>query len=276
MQSSVRAAPIRRILLLVAGALGITLTIGFYWQLPSATNLWPWPDSHLSYVWLASICAAIAAPIIWIAFTGELGASVGGAINLLVTAIAVTIFLLISYNFSSEPALISFTIFFAVSIPILAGLTWLFSRSPIHDSRPMPRLVFFSFIVFILLLLFTSIALILRAPTIFPWSLMSESSVIFGCFFLGAACYFAYGLVRPSWHNACGQLLGFLAYDIVLIVPFVAHFANVTPAHLPSLIIYVAVLIYSGALAIYYLFIKRSTRLWAGASQRQESMAAGL
>ncbi len=275
MQSSVRSALIRRLLLLVAGVLGLVLTIGFYWHLPWATHLWPWPDSPLSYVWLASICAAVAAPIIWIALTDEPGAAVGGAINLLVTALGITIFLLLSYHFNSEPALLPFTISFAASIPLLAGLTWWFSRSPIQDSRPMPRLVFLSFIGFILLLLLTSTALFLRVPTIFPWPLIPESSVIFGCFFLGAACYFAYGLIQPRWHNACGQLLGFLAYDIILIVPFLAHFATVTPAHLPSLIVYVAVLIYSGALAIYYLFFKRSTRLWSGASRREESMGAG-
>lgn len=274
MQRSVRSALIQRILLLVAGALGLVLTIGFYWQLPWATHLWPWPDSHLSYVWLASICAAVAAPIIWIAFTDEPGAAVGGSINLLVTASGITLFLLLFYRFGSEPAILSLTIFFAASIPFLAGITWWFGRSPIRDSRPMPRPVYLSFLVFILLLLYTSISLILRVPTIFPWSLLPESSVIFGLFFLGAACYFAYGLIRPRWYNACGQLLGFLAYDIVLIVPFLAHFANVTPAHLPSLIVYVAVLVSSAALAIYYLFCKSSTRLWVGMPGRQENMPA--
>lgn len=61
-----------RLLLLASGTLGIVLTIGFFWQLPWATRLWPWSDSHLSYIWLASICAAIAAPILWIALSSSL------------------------------------------------------------------------------------------------------------------------------------------------------------------------------------------------------------
>ena len=48
--------------------------------------------------------------------------------------------------------------------------------------------------------------------------------------FLGSAIYFAYGLQRPVWGNAKGQLLGFLAYDLVLIVPFVRlSFASSLP-----------------------------------------------
>ena len=42
--------------------------------------------------------------------------------------------------------------------------------------------------------------------------------------FLGSATYFAYGIVRPRWTNAGGQLAGFLAYDLVLIVPFMTRF----------------------------------------------------
>jgi hypothetical protein len=51
----------------------------------------------------------------------------------------------------------------------------------------------------------TAIGLVVRAPTIFPWALLPETSVLFGWFFAGAAFYFAYGVTRPSWHNACGQ-----------------------------------------------------------------------
>jgi hypothetical protein len=260
--------------MLICGAIGVLLTIGFYWQLPWITNLWPWTDSHLSYVWLASICAAVSAPIIWIALSGEYGAAVGGSINLLVTATSITISLLLFYRSSYQQTPISLILYFAIGIPIFAGISWWASRYPIRDTRPMPRLVFISFIVFVLLLVFTTLALLLRMPTIFPWALLPESSVLFGCFFLGAACYFAYGLIRPSWHNACGQLLGFLAYDLILIVPFIEHFATVSINHLLSLVIYVAVIIYSGALAIYYLFVKKTTRLWGTAPGQEKSTSS--
>jgi hypothetical protein len=252
-----------RLVILFWGIVGIALSIGFFWQLPWATQLWPWPDSPLSYVWLASICAAIAAPIIWIALSGELGATVGGSLNLLVTAIGATAAFVFLYPSGAQPSPTSLVIFFGVSIPIFAGVTWWASHYSIRDSRPMPRPIFISFIVFVLLLILTALGLLLRTPTIFPWVLLPDTSVLFGWFFAGAACYFAYGLARPSWHNACGQLLGFLAYDLILIVPFIRHFATVTSDHLLSLSIYVAVLVYSGALAIYYLFLNKTTALWS-------------
>jgi hypothetical protein len=92
-------------------------------------------------------------------------------------------------------------------------------------------------------------------------ALRSETSVIFGFIYLGAAVYFLYGFVQPRWPNATGQLVGFLAYDIVLIGPFVDRFDEVSGRHLLSLSIYIAVLVYSGALAFYYLFVSERTRL---------------
>ena len=57
-----------------------------------------------------------------------------------------------------------------------------------------------------------------------------------------------------------GQLLSFLAYDLVLIVPFLSLFKTVQTEYLIGLIVYVTVLNYSGALAVYYLFIHPQTR----------------
>jgi hypothetical protein len=54
-------------------------------------------------------------------------------------------------------------------------------------------------------------------------------------------------------------LLGFLVYDLVLLPPFLLHFAKVAPAHMPSLIVYVAVLIYSLGLSAWFL-VSRMTR----------------
>ena len=81
--------------------------------------------------------------------------------------------------------------------------------------------------------------------------------------FLGAAMYFAYALLRPSWVNAAGQLAGFLAYDVVLIVPFLTRLPTVAPEHQLGLIVYITVVSYSGLLALYYLFIHKPTLIWA-------------
>jgi hypothetical protein len=142
----------------------------------------------------------------------------------------------------------------------VSAAAFFWSRTlPLHDTRPTPALVKGSFGVFIVALLLAGGALILRLP-VFPWKLNPDSSVIFGCIFLGDAFYFLYGLYRPVWGNAFGQLLSFLAYDVVLIVPFIGLFNTIDPALSLNLIVYIAVLLYSGALAVYYLFINPQTR----------------
>jgi hypothetical protein len=87
-----------------------------------------------------------------------------------------------------------------------------------------------------------------------------DSSVIFGCILLGDACYFLVGLFRPVWHNALGQLLSFLAYDLVLIVPFLLLFKTVASVYVLNLLVYIAVLVYSGGIAVYFLFVNSRTR----------------
>lgn len=79
---------------------------------------------------------------------------------------------------------------------------------------------------------------------------------------MGAAFYFLLGMTSRNWGEATGQLLGFLAYDLVLIGPYLCHFGRVLPAYRPSLIIHVIVLLVSGALAVCYLFVAPETRLW--------------
>jgi len=84
----------------------------------------------------------------------------------------------------------------------------------------------YSFAGFGLALLLAGTALVMVRRNIFPWPLSPENSVFYGCIFIGAMCYFLYGLVYPYWANARGQLLGFLAYDLVLIGPFLLAFLH--------------------------------------------------
>jgi hypothetical protein len=101
-------------------------------------------------------------------------------------------------------------------------------------------------------------------PNVLPWDISAEGSVVYGWIFLGASCYFIFAVLRPRWENAAGQLMGFLAYDIILILPFINHFSDVRPEHLTSLIIYTIVVVYSALLAIYYLFVAPATRIFGG------------
>ena len=254
-----------RILLVVAAMLSLVLGLGFYAQLSWAVKLWPWPDSYLSYVFLSSYATAIGAAVLWVALSGSLGAAKGGCVNLAVASAGMAVYAL---QVAQGNTAVQFFGFFCVAafLGFVVGYILLW-RVPMQDSRRIPMPVRISFVIFIIMLVFAGVSLVLKSPTIFPWSLRPESSVIFGWAFLGAACYFAYSLLFPRWDNTGGQLLGFLGYDLILIVPFLRHFANVPPGHTASLVVYVIVIVYSGALAVYYLFINRSTRRWALARQ---------
>src|SRR5579863_1630183 len=77
-----------------SGIVALILAAGFFLQASWATSLWPLPASRLSYIFVASILAAQAAPVIWIGLFGEMGAIPGGAINLAVTYSAIAVFAL--------------------------------------------------------------------------------------------------------------------------------------------------------------------------------------
>lgn len=136
-------------------------------------------------------------------------------------------------------------------------------RISIDRTVPMPKPVRWSFVVFIVVLLVVSLRMIANVSNVIPWKITPDLSVVIGWMFLGAALYFIYALLRPSWLNSAGQLVGFLAYDVVLIVPFLTRLPTAPPEFRVGLTIYTAVIIYSGLLASYYLFINKPTRLWS-------------
>lgn len=245
----------------LGGLVILAFAVGFIFQLPFAVNLWPWPDGRYSYLFIGSILAAVSAAAFWIGWTGEFGALPAGSLNIFVIAVTTSIYFF-QLARDGRPELVPFGIASLLSA-IVSGAAFLWSRRlSLADARPTPTLVKVSFGIFTASLIFAGGALIFRLP-IFPWTLNPDSSVIFGCIFLGDAFYFLYGLFRPRWHNALGQLLSFLAYDLVLIVPFLSLLKTVQPEHLINLIVYVAVLVYSGVVAMYFLFLHSPTRNWS-------------
>jgi len=246
---------------IVGGLVILIFAFGYIFQLPFAVTTWPWEDGRYSFLFVGSILAAISAAALWVGWTGEFGALPAGALNIFVIAITTSIyfFKLVSQGRSD---LTLYGLLSALSAVVsLIAIFWSL-RIPLKDSRPMPKLVRTSFWIFIASLFLAGGALILQVP-IFPWALNPDTSVIFGCIFLGDAFYFLYGMFRPQWHNALGQLLSFLAYDLVLIIPFIGLLNTVKPERYVNLVVYLAVLLYSAGLAIYYLFINTQTRLKA-------------
>jgi hypothetical protein len=251
---------ILRAALVPATLILFVLVSGFLAQVPWATGLWPWPAKPLSYIFIASILAAIAVPVLWIAVSGEAAAIRAGALDLTVMYGGMFVYVLTLTGHPHEPRLWAYALAFGLAAAGSAG-AFLFARPiPWADPRSMPQLVRLSFGAFAMILTGAGAALVVHAG-IFPWQLGQETSVMFGLIFLGAATYFIYGALDPHWGNAVGQLAGFLAYDLVLLAPFLDHFSTARGGSLVSLITYVAFLVYSGALASYYLFASNATRI---------------
>jgi hypothetical protein len=244
-----------------SGVLALAVAAGCCIKVGWMRDMWPLPDTLMLYLFLGAVAAAIGASTLWIARSGELGAMAGGAITLsaFYGALAVALFVLARQGGSASVGAGAFLS--ALAAFMFAGVFLWARRYPICDTRPLPALARVSFALYGALLVGVGLAVLLHVPNSFPLPLSPTSSVLIRSFFLGAACYFFFGLARPSWGNAAGQMWAFLAYDVILIVPFLLQFSHVAPGHLASLIVNTLVLIYSGVLSVYYLLFYPATRV---------------
>jgi hypothetical protein len=257
------------------GIVFLVVAAAFYFRWPFASALWPWPGystslSSLSYTFIASVLAAFAIPLIWIGLSGEIRAAVPITLDVVLTLTGVGIFLLQSYAAqpSNQRPLVGAVLSF-ISIPGALAVLWAARKFPLRDETPMPLPVRLTMGLFVIALLVAGYALLTRLPTIFPWPLTAQASVMYGWAFWGAGVYFFYGFLNPKWPYAAGQLIGFIIYALVLFVPYVQLFDEVLPDHRTSLIIFVSVLVTGTLVGLYYLLIDRRTRLW----QRQAGSA---
>jgi hypothetical protein len=239
----------------------IFAAVALFLQLPIITNLWPFEGTTpLTYIFVSSILAAAAAATLWVVVSGHFGALAGIALNYMTIMTPTSIIAFRSASVNGEPSMLLLGIITAASA--FAGLLmFLWSiRIPLDRSAHTPGLVRWSFVVFVVGLLIVGARAILKVRNAVPWTITPELSVLIGCMFLGASAYFAYGVLRPGWLNSVGQLIGFLAYDLVLIVPFLTRLATTPPERMPGLIVYTVVVLYSGIIAIIYLVPLRQRR----------------
>jgi hypothetical protein len=153
-----------------------------------------------------------------------------------------------------------------VSLGLLAvanavGFLFVHRRHP-PDGAPQPPLVRWSFLAFGTILLAVGLALLTGAEGVMPWPLDDRMSVVIGWIFFGDAFYFLYGAIRGTWSSARAPLWSFLAYDLVLLGPLVAHYWDAPSDLRLNVAVYVAVLVYSAVLASWYLVWNRRTRGW--------------
>jgi hypothetical protein len=251
-----------RYFVIAASGIQAVLAVAFFLQLPVVTAAWPFEGTTpLSHVFIASIFAAAVASQMWVVLTGHWGAFAGIALDYF--AILGPLGLLaLSRGDGVGTSMTNFGIL-ALAGALLGALLLVWSlRIPLDESIPTPRPLRWSFVLFVLLLAGVSTMLFMQVPNVIPWNITAELGLVIGFMFVGASVYFAYGAARPFWSNAGGQLAGFLAYDVILIVPFVRRLPTVAPEHQTNLLLYLAVILYSGALASYYLFFHKRTGLW--------------
>ena len=239
---------------------------------PLVVGAWPWPETRMSFVFLGSITASVATVWASVALTGELAALAGVGLNIIVAGVPAVVFLgwqaVTGTRADLWPALA-----FACATSVFGLWLWRATRAlPVHDPRPLPRVVRLAFFAFVVTLIVAGIALVAQRQ-VFPWRLQPPSATVFGCIFLGAAAFFANALRSGRWAVAAPALWGFLVYDLVLFVPYERLlFAGGAAAddiygdgqriNLISLAIYLSVLAASTLLALHAALVDPSTRLW--------------
>lgn len=257
-----------RTILIVGGLLTFGLALGFASSAGWATSLWPNPDdTTLSYRFVAAMQAAIAAAMLWIGLSGHLHLMAAGTLNLTVMFAGMGISLLRDDTLlgpNSQLYAAGCLVFAIFNVFLFA---WA-KRIAEPSQQPMPATVKWSFGVFVVALASVGALLINQTPEIMPWPLSPLTSVLFGWMFFADAFYFLFALIYPRWYNSVAQLWSFLAYDLILIGPFLARRSQVVSRSLPeevwinnSITVYLAVLFFSLALGINYLILHPETGL---------------
>jgi hypothetical protein len=268
-----------RLFLLGFGALWLVMTVALYQRVGWATALWPWADSRMSFIFLASIAAAIAVPTIWVGLTGELAALAAQTLDsAVVNGLAAGYLLFRVLRHDDDDLLVAAVVCLAMAVVSLLIYLWS-RRLPVRDPRPTPRFVRGWFAFFVSALVLVGTALFFQVERVFPWDLDPRSSTIFGAVFLGSAVFFAYGAIRPDWTFAACALWAFLAYDLVLAIPYLQMIGKDTSSSTTfdmygyvtstggngvneqSLTVYLAVIAASIALTIYCFLIHPTTRI---------------
>jgi hypothetical protein len=209
-----------RALCVVLVLVQIPFGIGLYRQAAWATDLWPLPDVRMTYIFLASIVAAIAAPLAWAAWRNELGVLRAIGFELMLGMPAVGLYLLWLASDRREWDLAVVGIMLLVFGAVWAVVAAWAGRVQLVDPRPLPGIIRASFVGFCCILIPVGLALTLQRDDVFPWRLSPANSTVSGLIFLSAALLFAWIVVHPGWAYGEMALTSFLAYDLVLFAPY--------------------------------------------------------
>jgi hypothetical protein len=203
----------------------VPVGVGLYRQSGWATGLWPLPDARMTYIFLASIVATTGTLLAWVAWRDELGALRAVAFNQLVATPAVGLYLLgVAVDRRDGRLALAGSAFVAFGAAWAVVGRWA-RHVPLRDSRPLPVLFRASFVLFGCVLIPVGIALVARRD-VFPWTPTPENATVIGLVFLGAAALFTWIVVHPMWAYGEMAMASFLAYDLVLAVPYLDLLRN--------------------------------------------------
>ncbi len=253
-------SPVGPLLLALAGVQAVVALLLFL-RAPVAVGLWPMPGTgEMTLILMASFFAASAASTAWAVLWGEPGSMLGIALDYVIIFVPLSV-LAVTLDPSKGGGSSPFIAATIGGVAMGVVMLWWSWRHPLRDPEPTPGVVRGAFVVFLAALLFAGLTLIVNVPEIMPWALTPDLSVITGTMFLGSASYFAYGLARPRWTNAGGQLAGFLAYDLVLLVPLLTRSGSAYAGWGVNRWAYTAVIMGSGILATWHLLLAPRTRM---------------
>ena len=260
----------------------LVLAVGFYRGADWATWIWPWTDSDMTYIFLASLSAAVAVPLGWLAIVNEPAAAAGLALDAAGIGGACAVSLAVMGISGDTGNLLGY----AAGFGIASLVGWFAFRATgplaIRDQTPLPQAVRVLFIVLIATSTALGAALVLRFDNVYAWDLPPRTSTLIGAWFMGAGLSFVFAVVRNSWVHAGSTLAAFLAYDAVQFVPYLrsavdpvgteemrryptyseSAAVSSTDVNQASLGVYLSVIALGAAVAIYFLFIHRETRIW--------------
>lgn len=202
------------------GALAVAVAVGLYRQEPWATRIWPWPDDRLTYIYLASLAAAIAAPFLYVAWSDELAMLAPVALDAMVASGGMALYLGYRAEATGDRSMAIAAAGLAIIATAFALLFGRVRRMPLRDTRLAPDWVRWIMGVLAAVVVVIGAGLLARVDGVYPWDLRTETSTMFGLVYLGVAVYFAYAAAHPVWAMTAGQLVGFIAYAAVLVEPY--------------------------------------------------------
>jgi len=262
-QAGVAGSGMRAIVLGIAftgaGLFQALLAVGFILRMGWAVDLWPWPVGPLSYIFIGAVLAGLATGSLWVAATQRWRAALPSLVGLCGMFAAMGVYLLgAPLTDAATGAVPHFAAFFATAFGAAVLITLAMDEpGPI---RPLAPLVRASCVVFALALLGAGIALVSGAGQVLPWPVSGPTATMFGLTFIGLSSVHALTAWWADRDMAVVAMAGFLVYDAVLLPAFYLTFQVVPEGHLPSLSVYVAVLVYSALLALWFLFLERPAR----------------